>query len=171
MGEIVITVYALTILGGIWAIVRLFRYSFGAYSDYIHVPWLAWVSLIVGIWVPFLNFIVLVYILFGCKSINALMKAREQAINELTPKDVVEATEQLILNNSLVGDEWVVGTWNKTSKSDWIERLSSKPTLLKQSLEQKLKIHASKVQPYAEWVNIIKHFIYLEEREQVNAKT
>ncbi len=169
MIEIIMFGYLITIVGGIWAFIRLFQYSFGSHKDYIYVPPLAWISLIVGIWIPYLSYIVLAYILLWCKPVKTLMSAREQALNDMTSEDVITATEQLILDQNLISDEWVVDTWSKASKSEWVKRLSSKPELLKQSLEKNMEIHASKVEPYAAWDEVIKYYLYLDERNSINA--
>ena len=169
MGEIIIISYFLTIIGGIWALMRLLQYSFGAYSDYIYIPPLAWVLLLVGIWVPFLSYIVLAYILFWCKPVKTLMSTREHVLNDMTAEDIINAIEEQILDQNLVSDEWIVNTWSKISKSEWMKRLSSNPSLLKQALEKNIKIHASEVKPYAEWNEVIKYFLYLDGRNSIDA--
>ena len=169
MGEVIIISYLLTIVGGIWALIRLLQYSFGSYGDDIYVPPLAWISLLVGIWIPFLSYMVLAYILLWRKPVKTLMRAREQVLDDMTAEDVVNATEQQILDQNLISDEWIINTWNKTSKSEWIKRLSSKPRLLKQALEKNIEIHASKVEPYASWNEVIKYYLYLDERDSIDA--
>ncbi len=169
MGEIIIISYLLTIIGGVWALMRLLQYSFGMYSDYIYVPPLAWVSLLVGIWVPFLSYIVLAYILLWCKPVKTLMRVKEQILNDITAEYIVDSTEHQILEQNLISDEWVINTWSNTSKTEWIKRLSSKPRLLRQALEKNIEIHASKVVPYASWYEVVKYYLYLKERDSVDA--
>jgi hypothetical protein len=161
--EIIILGYFLTIIGGIWALIRLLRYSFGSYSDYIYIPPLAWISLIVGIWIPFLSYIVLAYILLWCKSVATLMSTRENIIDDMTAEFIVESVEQQVLEQSLTGDDWVVNTWGNTSKEAWINRLSSNRELLRQALEKNIEIHASNLMPYGRWDEVVKHYIYLDK--------
>ena len=148
----------------VWVLVRVYQYTFGANGDYIYVPWLVWIALVLGFWIPFVNVLVIAYILFVCKSAGRLMDAREQLLHEFTPTDVIEATENLILENKLYDDEWVTGVWNKTSSEEWVKRFSSNPTVFRKTLDQKVQIHASRVQLYAEWVDVVKHYLYLEGR-------
>jgi len=169
VGEIIIISYLLTIIGGIWALMRLLQYSFGAYSEYIYIPPLVWISLLVGIWVPILSYIVLAYILLWCKSVKVLMEAREQILGDITAEYIVDSTENQILEQNLIGDAWVINTWSAASKTEWIKRLSAKPNLLREALEKNVEIHASKVVPYASWYEVVKYYLYLEEREYVNA--
>ena len=169
MGEIIILSYFLTIVGGIWSLMRLLQYSFGAYSDYIYVPPLAWISLLIGIWVPIFSYIVLAYILLGCKSVKFLMRAREEIFNKITAEYIVNSMENQILEQNLIGDDWVVNTWSTASKTEWIKRLSSNPSLLRQALEKNIEIHASKVEPYASWYEVVKYYIYIEERNNANS--
>ena len=160
--------YTIIIIGGIWAIIRIFQYTFGAHSDEINVsPWV-WIALIVGIWVPALNVIVLSYILFLCKSVGRLIKVRNLTIGSMTAGQVVESTEQYIMNQDLMHDEWVVKNWKETSSSDWIKRLSANKSLLKYILSQKVIIHARTMKLYANWLTVIKQFDYMDGREEFN---
>lgn len=161
--------FVITVLGLFWALGRLFQYSSGKYSDYIIATDLAWIFLIVVILVPFLIHIVVAYILFWCKSSNKLMGIRAEAIKNLTPEDVVENAADQIINKDLISDEWVVGNWHNSSKSEWIERISSNRAFLEQALDRNMKIHANGAKPYVAWINVIKHYLYLEKNAEVNA--
>ena len=105
------------------------------------------------------------------KTSEFLMKKRDQIIKGIEPSVVVDATDQLIIDKELMADEWVSNTWNKLDKSDWIDRLSSNPSLLQDTLKKKLLINAKDLEPYAEWISIIQHFCYLEEKDQANNRS
>ena len=171
MFEIIGSLYIFTIIGGIWAICRMLQYSFGTSRDYIKVPNLAWISLVIGIWIPFISFIVLAYILFWCKSVKTLMNIRDEAIQDFTPESVVENASSLILEANLVSDDWVVNVWNKKSNHDWINKLSENNSFLERSLDENMTIHVSEAEPYVAWVNVIKYFLYLEENAKINMVT
>ncbi len=145
--------------------VKVYKYTLGKYSDFIYVPSLLIISGIISIFIPIINWLVVGYTIFWCKSMPKLISSRESAIKTLTPAIIVEATEELILNNDLTGDIWVKNTWNKNSKSYWVKRLSSNPDLLRQTLQAKLQVHVSTLEPIANWVEMVKHFNYLEERK------
>ena len=157
-------IYSIVIIGGIWSLVRLYRYSFGAYNNYIYVPPWTWISLIVGIWVPILNYIVLTYILLMCRSADKLMTTREQMVKNMSAKDVVDSVDEMILGNNLLNDTWVADTWTQTSTSEWISLLSENPELLKQALDKNAEIHVSKNKLYANWIDVVQHYLYLKIR-------
>ena len=167
--EIYILGYLIAIIGGILALIRLYQYTFGAYGNYIKMPGFAYFLVFVGIWTPFLNYIALAYALLWCKPVEALMSAREEFIKNATPEDIVNITEQYILNSNLINDEWVVNTWGKSSTLEWIKRLSTNPKALKQTLEQNIQMHASEVLAYAIWNDVIMSYLYLDERDNLNA--
>lgn len=102
------------------------------------------------------------------KTSEFLMKKREQIIKDIEPSVIVDATDQLIIDKGLMADEWVSNTWNKLDKSDWIDRLSSNPSLLQDILQKRLQIDAKDLEPYAEWISIIQNYCYLEEKDQAN---
>lgn len=99
------------------------------------------------------------------------MAIRAKAIKTYTPKDVIENVDTQILEQDLTEDDWVVNTWLKTSKSEWTKRLSSNKSFLQQSLDQNMTIHASEGLPYVVWVNVIKHYMYLENKIKEEAKS
>lgn len=109
--------------------------------------------------------------LLDLKTSESLMKKRDQIIKDIEPSVVVDATDQLIIDKELMADEWVSNTWNKLNKSDWIDRLSSNPSLLQDILQKKLQINAKDLEPYADWTSIIQHFCYLEEKDQANNRS
>ena len=99
------------------------------------------------------------------------MKKRDQIIKDIELSVVVDATDQWIIDKELMADEWVSNTWNKLNKSDWIDRLSSNPSLLQDILQKKLQINAKDLEPYANWTSIIQHFCYLEEKDQAKNRS
>lgn len=167
-----VIVFPFLLISGILALVRMLQYLFGAHKAYIVIPpWLITTFIVGALWpltagilYPVYMFFT-IYIIFICKSVKGLMNARNQIISVITPTDVVESTEKLILDNNLVYDQWVVETWNKAGKAEWINLLSSNKALLESVLAQKLKIHASSMKPYAQWIEIIQHFIYIKAQE------
>lgn len=182
----------LALFGCFWGSVRVFRYYLGKHSDYIHTSLRTWIMPICVMWlswycingVPFLislstfgwfSVIVLLGLLkqslSNLKTSEFLMKKREQIIKGIEPSMVVDATDQFIIDKELMADEWVSNTWNKLDKSDWIDRLSSNPSLLKDILQEKLQINAKDLEPYAEWISIIQHFCYLEEKDQAKNRS
>jgi hypothetical protein len=93
------------------------------------------------------------------------MMARQEIVQKVTPQEVVDATDDTILAHDLVGDDWVANTWRAHSKADWVADLAANEGVLRKVLDQKIRIHASKVLPWATWVEVIKHFEYLKQRE------
>ena len=185
----------LVLFGCFWGSVRVLRYYLGKHSDYIHASPTTWIRPICVMWllcfcigVPLLVLLSALFslsTLFGwfivicllgllkkslsdLKTSEFLMKKRDQIIKDIEPSVVVDATDQLIIDKRLMADEWVSNTWNKLNKSDWIDRLSSNPSLLQDILQKRLQINAKNLEPYADWISIIKHFCYLEEKDQPN---
>ena len=122
---------------------------------------------------PWINIIltmsVLIHVLFKVKSAGALMKSRDRLIEQMTPEQIVESTDKMIVDKSLVDDQWVAENWKGASTREWVERLAAKPTLVAETLSAKLKIAASTSTPFVEWLDLVKHFAYLEERQRTNS--
>lgn len=140
----------LLLWGGVLIVVRLYQYFFGMHQEKIYFPQTGLILSCVGIFVPGINIIVFIYILFVCKSVKRLLAARNRIVRSITPSEVVEATEKLILDNrKLLTNQWVVETWSKTNKSEWIKRLTENEPFLRTALSKKVKVHVSLMLPLA----------------------
>jgi len=171
MLEIIVILYAASIICGIWAVVRVLRYFFGADSDYVHVPWFIWVSLIIGIWIPFVSFVILTYILLICDSIDSLMRHRSSSIHNITASFIVESVERQILSDDLTQDDWVNSVWRKKSNDDWVDLLSLRPDILGLILDKNVKIHVANKKIYASWLKIVDQYIYMLDRENLSKES
>lgn len=173
LGGQAMTMFLITVVGfaviacAVWTLGRIVRYTFGEYSDKIHVPVFIYALVILSIfssYVPLITLIVFGYILFFCKSVPRLMSVRDYLIGEAHGEEVVESVEKLILENNLSGDEWVVNVWGKKSKDQWATELDSNLELLREVLSRTMKVHCRSGVPYADWTEVIKQFQFLQQQ-------
>lgn len=158
----------ITVVGGIWAFSRLIRYSYGSHSNEIYVPLTTWLAVLFGIWWPVFNIFVLLYVFFACKSVPRLVATRRRLIKCISPEDVVEIVDATILDQDLAYDDWVLNVWKRTTSEGWVTKLTSNESTLRKVLEYKMEVHASKLTPHADWVEVVKAFNYLCDRDSAH---
>jgi hypothetical protein len=163
---IIISILAISIaISVIKTITRLYSYYFGKYNSYVVVPNLLGIVLLVSFFIPIGYIAVMFYVIFLCKPIDVLIKERAIAISSLTSAIIVESTENMIINNKITDENWINNSWKKHTRKWWIDILSHDESLLKNSCEKHVKISIDKSNISAVWTDLIKHYMYLIERE------
>ncbi len=148
-----------------WALLRGLSYLFTRHQKELHIPLWVPISVVLGIWIPIANVVVVLYLLFLCKSVNRLVRERRYALDQLSPEELTDWVEKYILEAEKTEDTWVREVWRQRTTEAWSNQLKADQASMRRALEEKVTIHISSLQLYADWCAVIQHMLYLHERQ------
>lgn len=161
--------------GCVWLLVRMLSHVIAANTvlkGKLHYPsWfiVAAVFGLFGLAIPVVNLLLVFAFAFFIKPKSTLMRTRDSLVASMTPEDIVASVEQQVranpatpLSSAQISNPWVQQVWMATSHDGWVHRLHAHDSLFRQALQDRLKIEVGSLQPYANWIELMQYFTYLE---------